>query len=278
MIVDLENRLPMPVVMRAERGTVLLLSLIVMSSVVLSSMGLGTLIVSSLQQSRMIDQSIAAYYAAESGAEEALYEARRLGQLPDSVEDPRPLDGSGASWTREVWNSENVVYAGRIERDATFEQALYDPDTEESSQAKFVQISWDGPGTLASSVVGWLPDTVWNPLPTETVDFNVFRMASSGGTTMALISVDNPDKLNRLRLRAEGGSLENVQIRAFTDSEATDSVQLPGRISIDVRGRFLGAEQKLLVSLPRLAPLAGIYDFVIFSECSISKGGLVPCQ
>lgn len=262
----------------AERGTVLLLSLIVMSSVVLSSMGLGTLIVSSLQQSRMIDQSIAAYYAAESGAEEALYEARRLGRLPEPVDEARSLTGSGATWTRQVWNSENVVYAGKIERDTTFEQALYDPDTEVSSEAKYIQVTWDGPGTLASSVVGWLPNDEWNPLLADNVDFKVAHMAASAGRTTALISVDNPSKLNRLRLRAEGGPLENVEIRASTDPSLVPSVPLPGRISIDVRGKFLGAEQKLLVSLPRQAPLAGIYDFVLFSECSISKGSLVDCQ
>ena len=43
------------------------------------------------------------------------------------------------------------------------------------------------------------------------------------------------------------------------------------------RADLAGVEQKLLVTLPRQTPLSGVYDFVVFSECSIVKGGSISC-
>src|SRR5688572_19684164 len=68
-----------------ERGTVLLMALIVMTGVVISSVGMGSLILSSLQRTRVIDNAGVAYYAAESGVEEALFLARRSTALPAAV-------------------------------------------------------------------------------------------------------------------------------------------------------------------------------------------------
>lgn len=255
----------------AQKGTVLLLALIVMSSVVLSSMGLGSLIVSSLQQSRIIDAASVAYYAAESGAEDALYAARRRNQIPASTVTPTLL-GNGASWIRTVTTDEEVVYVGTIPEDSLVEIALYDPDTQIPAAAASVEITWTGTATLTTSLVGWQPGTAWDPDSASSVDFAAARHSGN----IATLSVPSPTKLYRLRLRATNGAMDDVRIRAY-DSIGVTVVPLPGRISIDSRGTYSGTEQKLLVSLPRKTPLSGIYDFIVFSECSIVKGGAVSC-
>lgn len=255
---------------RGERGTILLLALIVLSSVVLASMGLGTLMVSSIQQSRTVDESIVAYYAAETAVEGSLYEIRRLDRLPVSTTAPQVMD-SGAAWQRVIKTGSQIVYAGLIPKDSTYELALYDMETSASSNAAEVQVDWDGSGILAASITGWTPNHDWAPEDEASVAFRVQRISPSDGHSKALLSVVNPDALNRLRLRADGAALENVTISARDQNGA--AVDLPGRIQITARGSYGRTEQRLQVSVPRRAPLAGLYDFVVFSECSLIKGG-----
>ena len=120
-------------------------------------------------------------------------------------------------------------------------------------------------------MVGWLPGGVWDPFNSATVGISTQQHV--GGS--AALSIPSPDKLYRLRLLARKGDLENVQIRGYDAADAP--TDLPGRVKIDSRGSFGGVEQKILVALPRQTPLSGVYDFVVFSECSIVKGGSISC-
>jgi hypothetical protein len=259
---------------KKERGTVLLMALIVMSSVVISSVGLGSLILSSLQQTRVIDNAIVAYYAAETGAEEALFLARRSGTLPPDVGTPVVLTNN-ARWRRTVDDTESVIYAGTILEDGFTEIALFNPDTQISTNIAKVEVTWtdtcSGCTVVGANMVGWLPGGAWEPLNPANVGIGVTQYV--GGT--AQLPIPSPDKLWRLRLIARKGAIENVQIRAYDASNAP--LPLPGRVSIDSRGSYGGVEQKLLVRLPRQTPLSGVYDFVVFSECSIVKGGSISC-
>lgn len=264
-----------------ERGTVLLMALIVMSSVVISSVGLGSLILSSLQQTRVIDSAIVAYYAAESGAEDALFSARRSGALPLSVSTATALTNN-ATWKRSVDDKESVIYAGTILEDSLTEIALFNPDTQTSVNIAKIEVTWtdtcSGCTVLGATLIGWQPGGPWDPLNAANVAIGMNQYV--GGN--AQLPVPSPDKLYRLRLFAKvdpgfpsRGPLENVQIRAYDLGNAP--VNLPGRVKVDSRGTFAGVEQKLLVTLPRQTPLSGAYDFVVFSECSIVKGGSISC-
>lgn len=257
-----------------KKGTVLLMALIVMSSVVISSIGLGSLILSSLQQTRAIDSAVVAYYAAESGAEEALLLGRRTGALPSSVPSATPLT-NGATWKRTVTSRESVVYAGTVFQDSLTEFALYDTDTQTPTGIATVKVSWTdqcaGCTVLGASLVGWLPGSTWDPSNAANVDFAAATYTGGAAT----LSVPSPSKLYRLRLMAKNGAMDNVQVRGFDAGSV--AVPLPGRIKIDARGDWGGVEQKLLVTLPRQTPLSGVYDFVLFSECSIVKGGAISC-
>lgn len=259
-----------------QRGTVLLLALVIMSSVVMSSMGLGSLIVSSLQQSRVMDGAIIAFYAAESGAEEALFDARRENVVPASLDTPVTLSNT-ASWTRAVSTTESVLYVGGLAEGSLTEIALYDVDTNLPSNVERLEVTWSdkcGDCTvLAATVLGWQPGSVWDPLNAANVEFTTAKYP--GGSASITVPAGGATKLNRLRLRAEGDALDNVTIRGYDVGGL--QVPLPGRLRIDVRGKFGKVEQKLLVSLPRRAPLSGSFDYVVFSECSIVKGGTISC-
>ncbi|MEY4744819.1 MAG: hypothetical protein RL272_764 [Candidatus Parcubacteria bacterium] len=263
---------------RAAPGTVLLMALIVMSGVVIASMGLGSLILSSLQQTRAVDSAAVAYYAAESGIEEALFNCadcswRRSGSLPPAVGTPRTLTNN-AAWKRTVSSRESVIYAGTVPQDGILELALYDPDAPTASQdIGRVQVDWTdacgGCSVLQASLVGWVSGgpVVWDPNATTAL----YTWNVSG----ASIPTADPSRLYRLRLGAKKAAMQNVQVRAYDGGGAATT--LPGRIRIDAEGSFGNVKQKLTASLPRKVPLAGIFDFVVFSECSLVKGGAISC-
>jgi hypothetical protein len=46
----------------------------------------------------------------------------------------------------------------------------------------------------------------------------------------------------------------------------------PGDISLGAEGTYGKASQKIVVTMPKLDVLSGLYSFVIFSECQLVKG------
>ncbi|MBI4457546.1 hypothetical protein HY633_01120 [Candidatus Uhrbacteria bacterium] len=257
----------------ASPGTVLLLAILVMTAVVTTSVGLSSLIMSSLRQSRAIDSSIMGYYAAESGAEDALYYARRLGTLPADVAAPVAL-GNGAAWTRDVSGTEQVIFAN-VPEDSFVHLDLFDPDNETTAPCiARVQVDWD-PGNGAALRTTLMP---WSPGSPFNWDQNAVTTNYAGGSIS--IPLDQT-KLYALRLRALHATLTDVSITAYGPANSCSSGEeikpLPGRVSIDSIGEFGSSRQRLNVTLPRRTPLSGVYDFVIFSECSLVKGGTISC-
>lgn len=257
----------------AQSGVVLLLALLIMSSVIVAASGMGALILNSLQQTRILDNSVVAYYAAESAIEEGLFRLRRDGDLPNAVSTPQALS-NGAEWTREIRSSERVIYM-TIPKDSFAEIALYDPDAPiAATDIAKVKVWWNddcgGCSVLHTTLVGWLPQAI------SGFESTTYRYTWNDGNPTATIPVGGlPQQLFRLRLRADGGTMEDVVIRAV--GRDGDPVDLPGRVKIDARGHFVNTQQRITVTMPRQVPLSGVYDFVVFSECSLVKGGPISC-
>ena len=90
-----------------------------------------------------------------------------------------------------------------------------------------------------------------------------------------ILTLADPNRLYRLRLRALFGDIKNVEVRVFNDIDEPQDI--PGRIRIDARGDFLDAQQRVSVTLPQRTPGSGLLDFALYSECSIVKGGPTTC-
>lgn len=251
---------------RGAGGSVLLFALLVMGAVMIGSVGLGSLILNMLQQTKVVDQSTIAFYAAETGIEESLYNARKTGNLPGSYTD-RTVTG-GSTWSSVVSDTKEIIYA-TIPEDEFIEINLFDPGAPTiATSIASVEIDWSdscgGCSVLRASMVSWIPGgpIAWVPnADTRTYDF---------ASRPAVISTGPPNKLYKLRLRARNDILENVTVRAY--DIASNPVALPGRVEIDVTGEFSDTRRRLLASMLRGAPLSGIFDFVLFSECSLVKG------
>jgi hypothetical protein len=253
-------------------GSVLLFALLIMSSVVIGSIGIGTLIFDLLQQTRITDSSTLAFYAAESGIEQSLFNARRTGKIPDSYGE---LEANNLANITKWWGSATgtteIIYTEINENDF-IEVDLYDPDAPAiATNIDHVEVIWSdscvGCSVLRASVASWLPGAqiTWTE---DTARFD-HPFEFIGG--FAELSLGPPTKLYKLRLRAKNNTLENVVIRAHDSLENVQSI--PGRLTIDLIGQHLDVRRRLIATLPRSAPLSGIFDFVIFSECSLVKGG-----
>jgi hypothetical protein len=79
----------------------------------------------------------------------------------------------------------------------------------------------------------------------------------------------------RVRLRAEHGTLRDVVVKAF--DRFNQQAKVPGRVVVDGYGEFGGIVQRVTVRVPRRSPLSSLFDFAIFSECSLVKGYPIAC-
>lgn len=278
--------------MSASKGSVLLLALLVMSGVLVVGASLGTISVLNLRQSRVIDDAVIAFGAAESAAEQTLYQLRRVGassaDLNGAAEDGAsailtgPPMSNGARWTRTLAATETTIFAA-IPADRSYEIVLWDPEAPASAAgAESLTFSWDdhcgGTSALEVLAAGWNPAAVggFNP----DIGFH--------GTSQALTFlkadpvIDNDfraDYAYRVRLRAKNCDVFNLAVSAYSADDAGGvQVAIPSRIAVEAIGSFASASQGMELRLPRLQPLTGVFDYVIFSQCSLLKGVTgAPC-
>jgi len=62
---------------KSNKGTALLLTLLILTSILVVALGVANLIVPGIRMSRTQEQSTKAFFAAEAGAERALWEVRK---------------------------------------------------------------------------------------------------------------------------------------------------------------------------------------------------------
>lgn len=251
------------------RGNVLLLALFAMSSILLGGMAVGTLVLREIRAARTADASQVAYYAAESGNERALYEIRKLGLSPHELAADADLD-NGASYAREIVQEPAPIFTS-IAKDAVYELVLYDPAaTPPSGGVAELTVDWDAAcgasSVIEMSAVTFTPGVGWTP------SINKFRYANDGPVSFTL---SNPGSdAARVRLKAERCDAVNVRIDAFDAGGAP--VAFPDRVAIVSTGEYRGTRQATQVVAPTVSTLSGLFDFVLFSECEIVKGGAPP--
>lgn len=269
------------------------MALLVMSGVLIVGASLGTISILNLRQARVIDDAVTAFGAAESGAEQTLYQIRRVG-TPSSTLTANPNDtssavysgvpmGNGSKWSRTLTADETTIFTS-IPKDKSYEVVLWDPEAPGSpAGVESMTFSWDddcgGTSGLEVLSAGWDPGAVGGFSPI--VAFH----GDSPALTFLHISprvIDNDftaGKAYRVRLRAKTCDISNMAISAYSaDNAGGSQVPIPSQIAVDSTGTYGTARQAMELKLPRLQPLSGAFDFVIFSQCSLLKGVTgVPC-
>ena len=265
----------------------LLLALLVMSGVLIVGASLGTISVLTLRQARVLDDSIIAFAAAESGAEQTLYQLRRAGTETTTL-NANPADTSGvqfsgapmangSGWSRSITASETTLFA-EVPKNRVYEIVLWNPESPASpAGVESMTFSWDdvcgGTSGLEVLAAGWDPAGVGGFDPD--VAFHGSSAALTFLRTLPRV-IDNDfsaSKAYRIRLRAKVCDIFNMAVSAYSaDNAAGAQVEIPSRVAVAANGTFGTARQAVELRLPRLQPLSGVFDYVIFSQCSILKG------
>ncbi|WKZ29388.1 MAG: hypothetical protein QY323_01510 [Patescibacteria group bacterium] len=274
-------------------GNVLLLSLLIMSGVLVVGASLGTISILNLRQARVIDDSILAFGAAESGAEQTLYQIRRVG-TPSSTLNANgshssssalsgvPM-GNGSSWTRTLTASETTVFTS-IPKDHSYEVVLWNPESPSTPMGiESLTFSWDddcgGTSGLEVFATGWDPSAVGGFNPNIGFHGDSTALTFLKATPNVIDNDFTSNRAYRVRLRAKTCDVSNLAITAYSaDNAGGSQVPIPSRLSVQSTGTFGTARQAMELRLPRLQPLSGAFDFVIFSQCSLLKNVTgVPC-
>lgn len=259
---------------KKKRGSVLLLALLVMSTIMAASTGLATIVISEIQQSRSIDNAILAYYGAESGVEESLYKIRKEEEIIGNLIKEEELT-NGVIWRigeNDISNMVDKVSVPELKRGQFIELDIYDPASQEPTVIRYLgltvgeesgnaEVSWFGwqAGNLSEYKV--IPDVLLRENERRIID-----LASAIGLQFAY----------RVKIRSLNSDIKNLEIRAYSSDpmgdEDAEPQTMPARIQSTVRGEYRGSRQAIYFEMPRQSPLGGLFDFVLFSEQSILKG------
>jgi hypothetical protein len=286
---------------KVENGNVLLLALLVMAGIMTAALGIGAIILNEIRQARDIDFSTVAYYAAESGVEQALYKIRKedallgcptgacdvngycssgdscAGDIVNGVSSFRNTLDNQSSWSRIITDKEGQIY-GKIDKDNSMQVDLYDPEGTAAAGVESIKIEWTpqcaAPGDVSMievSYIGWDPAVGWSAATEQ-------KFKYSAPESPAVINVFSNTKSYRVRIKALYCDVSNVRVTAWgSENAGNPPISIPARIILTSTGQYGTLRQAVKMIMPRKSPMSGLYDYVLFSECSLVKGEAATC-
>ncbi|TAL19309.1 hypothetical protein EPN90_04045 [Patescibacteria group bacterium] len=266
-----------------ERGTVLLLSLFVLSSVMLAATAVSAIIIRDLRASRLVDSGHLAFYAAESGLEQALYLLRRTDTLLNAIKSGDGSLNNNSAWRRQVLAGEPEFYIPLLKPNDFTEIDLFDPENLAAKQnIESISFEWqdncNGCTTLETSYAQWLAvgsGLTWPPVDYKDT-FWKFQRQRSLGVPWCLNDL-TADFNYRFRVKnlatpvTAAEPIKNLRVRVWGNNDCTAAKDVPSRVFINVTGNFAGAEQKLTAAMQRAEPLSALWNYVLWSEGDIVK-------
>ncbi|MFZ5391397.1 MAG: hypothetical protein ACOZAJ_03940, partial [Patescibacteria group bacterium] len=144
-------------------------------------------------------------------------------------------------------------------------------------KAQSVKLTWDNDSNSCSGAGSEWLEVVWSAwLGAATLDYDVERRYFSSSQASGVVINLDPSFVNyRLRLRALYNDVCDLSVQAFEQPNAVGQVyELPARVVISSIGRLANTQQSLSVTLPALPPQAAVFDYTVFSQCSIFKGSV----
>ncbi|MBI4139155.1 hypothetical protein HY479_03330 [Candidatus Uhrbacteria bacterium] len=254
------------------KGNILPLALIMTFTILLAGIGIGTVVLEGSQRARDTDDSVSAYYMADSGIERELFEIRKRNQtaaFAAGLASSYPNAGAWAS-TSALEQADQKVFSLIAAEDFRVID-LFDPDSLGAApDVDEIDISWSGGGDLEVGYAQWASGAtvIW---PSE--DSYVIQHGFS--PSMVIPGLD-PTKAYRIRIKAQDVDASNVTV---TVRKGGVVKPFPGDLVLSAEGTYGKATQNIVVTLPKSDVLSGLYSFVVFSECQLLKGvgGMPVC-
>lgn len=231
---------------RAHRGYALLLAVVITSAVLSTASALAGIIIAEIRQTRQTSGAIAAYVRAEEATERAIFLLRQS---------DTPLDDlTGISEGTMIARDNARQHFSIRENDFV---ALPIPQDEVFTTPRIVGWEIDSECAHAS----WIEVTT---ITWEGDEFNSRRQPYP-------LSAEESGNINALF--PEGTPVE-MRIRAlYCDIRDLEIENIPGRYRIVARGKQGDVVQAIETFITRKPPASGLFDFVLFSECEVIKGG-----
>jgi len=305
-------------------GMIIILALLIIAAVLATAAIFGNLIIREIRQSRLIDQSIQAYYTAEWGAEKALYLVRKR-EAVKPAECEMIISGSSCrpdysyccvsdkclgpddqNVSCLMSSGTNLAISNEpetsffLKKGDSFQIDLFhpylggdNPSNLRSFQIKTTKTNFFLYGELTN--LTWLvcsdsscplncqeviidpytgrkePAIVRGFIPIgDEPNSSVFASFGEGENQIENIDADCSYIL-RLINPLNIGQDDNFTVNIFSDSEGGNKIDIPSRLIIESTGVYGSASQRVTVRTPIRPPIAGLYDFVLFSEQEIVK-------
>ncbi|MDD3284680.1 MAG: hypothetical protein PHZ07_03745 [Patescibacteria group bacterium] len=271
-----------------KKGSVLLLSLLIISALLSSVLYVSALSLRQISQSVNSDNALIAFYTAESGNEQAIYKIRKkaysdISELNVTEEN---LVYSNSSFTREVtdemygittgiyedqffqvdlFDSENLLYISKL----SYLEIGWDDNCDSNSWIEITSNDWD-----ASGSINWFTGVNQDHIKKSLLDGVSFMHSENnnidnvGGVTF------EPNKSYQFRLKALYCDVYNLRLVAYDSSGSI--IPFKNIYNIKSIGQYpansnKSNKQALSASLRKFSPLSGLFDYVIFSEKSLIK-------
>ncbi|MFH1191902.1 MAG: hypothetical protein V1655_00325 [bacterium] len=258
-----------------KEGSILIMSLLILSGLLISGISVGIIVLNQLKQSKNLDFSIIAYYAADSATENALYYFRkgnRTAQYLNAFENTGVFDNT-AQWEREI--ASTTPYNALLRQNRPVLINLYDSEAD-CGLVKCVRYNWNdltagesGPD-LEVTYYPWEIAGSITVLPEKgEQEYYTSPLTPGPWTAYNQISLLN-NTCYSIRVQASYDDA-NVEIKTFSDAVCTQQIGIPSFLTIDSLGKFNTAKQRIKTYVLKDAPLSNVFEFVIFSEETIQK-------
>ncbi len=267
----------------AKQASALLLSILIVSALLSSVFYINTFSTRQLSKANNIDNSLIAFYSAESGNERAIWDIRAYGDEHLTALN-NSFTNNNALVTREVTSTIDSVFTA-LKEDEFYQFDLFDPlNIEYGSGLSYLSISWEDECGGSS----WLELTAneWSSESNE-VKWGLDESQIHVKKTLLNLDDDNLDQIDSIdgsqfnsnnayqfRIKAMFCDVKNLTIRAYNSSDE----QIPFKNIYTIRSvaqypedGLSSSNQALTVTLRRISPLSGLFDYVIFSEQSLIK-------
>lgn len=262
--------------MQKRDGSILPLALIMTVTILIAGFGISTVVLQGVKRAKGTDESVGAYYMADSGVERQLFEIRKNSESLDFVASMTsttpPTYPGGQSWVSTA-GLEPSITSKTFPFVATSSFAvldLFDPDRLTTlpgivrvnlawsttaacptARVEASYASWDLTG-----VPTWPSDNQYTIMPKSTAGFDVTPL--------------DPNKAYRLRIRAYDCPIQNLIVTTYGSGGGVTA--FPGDITLSAEGTYGKTTQKIAVTMPKQDVLSGLFGYVLFSECTLYKG------
>jgi len=251
-----------------KKGNILLYVVIVVGAILSLTLAVSSFVFSGIRISKYMADYQGAYYAAESGAERALYNLRKQDILLGNGD--CGFDTVNCQLTMSDKQVTDLTL--NLAENQSIQFDLFKPESGQLSPKIYsITFGWQGAGTtIEVSKVLWpsLPAGqawAWETFPSTNVSKLFFPFASSPVTDSSF----DANKNYRIRLKALSGAANNLVISFYDGGH--NKISVPNFLNIKAVGSYGNSSQTINIDTQRYSPILGLFDYVLFSEEILKK-------